>query len=88
MPLKNYILPSQKGIARDIERELKEQTKINGNGLYVFQDKNNDDVIRVIPDKELLFSGKLKVLISYTTFSAASMCSALLEDRIDAITIG
>ena len=88
IPLKQYILPSQKKIVKEIEWELKEFTKRDDSGLYVYEPGSVDDVIEIIPKDDLLFTGDLKVLVSYSTFSAAGMCSAILKNRTDAITIG
>jgi len=88
VPLKDKILPSLKDKAMDVETELRELTQKDSDGLYSYITQADDEQIRVIPDEDLLFTGGLKVLISPVTFSAGSMCAAIIKDRTDAIIIG
>lgn len=87
VPFKDLILPSQQDRAREVEEELKELTVLNSKNQYEYQ-WEEADLVKIEPQNDLLFKGKLMVLISPMTFSAGSMCAAILEDRTAAVTIG
>lgn len=88
IPMSAYIMPSQKRTAKDVEAELRELTKQASDGTFRYINDFEEEQVWVQPQTGLLFTGRLKVLVSPMTFSAGSMCAAILEDRTEAITIG